>query len=188
VFSVGYLEADQARPAFEGFARRYWALLNLFAWTMALVPLAADFGTLWVAVELTTIVSALLVAIDRTDAAIEASWKYVLIASSGLGIALLATIVLYAAGTHEFGGAYVPHITRFIAHGSGLSKDAVDLAFMLALVGFGTKVGLVPMHTWLPDAHSEAPAPVSLPGRCTRSCASSRSPRSWAKRGLPAAS
>ncbi|HTZ87792.1 MAG TPA: proton-conducting transporter membrane subunit [Solirubrobacteraceae bacterium] len=161
VFSIGYLAADEARPAFDAFARRYWALLNLFAWTMVLVPLAADFGTLWVAVELTTIVSALLVAIDRTDAAIEASWKYVLIASSGLGIALLAMIVLYAAGTHDFGGAYVPRITRFLIHGSGLSKDAVDLAFVLALVGFGTKVGLVPMHTWLPDAHSEAPAPVS---------------------------
>ncbi len=161
VFSVGYLAADEARPAFGRFARSYFALINLFAWTMVLVPLAADFGTLWVAVELTTIVSALLVAIDRTDAALEASWKYVLIASSGLGIALLATIVLYAAGTHDFGAAYVPHITRFLVHGSGLSKDAVDLSFVLALVGFGTKVGLVPMHTWLPDAHSEAPAPVS---------------------------
>jgi hydrogenase-4 component F len=161
VFSVGYLAADESRPAFASFARRYFALINLFAWTMLLVPLAADFGTLWVAVELTTIVSALLVAIDRTDAALEASWKYVLTASSGLGIALLATVVLYAAGTHDFGSAYVPRIARFLGHGSGLSKDAVDLAFVLALVGFGTKVGLVPMHTWLPDAHSEAPAPVS---------------------------
>ncbi len=159
LFSVGYLNAGT--PAADGFARRYHALLNLFAWTMLLVPLASDFGTLWVAVELTTIVSALLVAIDRTDAALEASWKYVLIASSGLGIALLAIIVVYATGTHALGSAYIPRFTRVIAHAHGFSADAVRLAFVLALVGFGTKVGFVPMHAWLPDAHSEAPAPVS---------------------------
>ena len=128
---------------------------------MLLVPLAADFGTLWVAVELTTIISALLVAIDRTDAALEASWKYVLIASSGLGIALLAIILLYATGTHVLGSAYIPRFARFLVHAHGLSSDAVCLAFVLALIGFGTKAGFVPMHTWLPDAHSEAPAPVS---------------------------
>jgi len=161
VFSIGYLGVEESRSGFPAFAKRYFALLNLFGWTMVLVPLAADFGTLWVAVELTTIISALLVAIDRTDAALEASWKYVLIASSGLGIALLAIIVLYATGTHALGSAYVPRFERFFAHAHDLSSDAVRLAFVLSLVGFGTKVGFVPMHTWLPDAHSEAPAPVS---------------------------
>ncbi len=161
VFSIGYLGVEETRPGFAGFAKRYYALLNLFGWTMLLVPLAADFGTLWVAVELTTIISALLVAIDRTDAALEASWKYVLIASSGLGIALLSIIVLYATGTHALGSAYIPRFERFLTHAHGLSPDAVRLAFVLSLVGFGTKVGFVPVHTWLPDAHSEAPAPVS---------------------------
>jgi hydrogenase-4 component F len=161
VFSIGYLAVDQAHTGFAPFAKRYYALLNLFAWSMLLVPLAADFGTLWVAVELTTIVSALLVAIDRTDAALEASWKYILIASSGLGIALLSIIVLYATGTHVLGADYVPRFTRFLDHAGGLSHEAVALAFVLSVVGFGTKVGFVPMHTWLPDAHSEAPAPVS---------------------------
>jgi hydrogenase-4 component F len=161
VFSIGYLGVEETRPGFRGFAKRYFALLNLFGWSMLLVPLAADFGTLWVAVELTTIISALLVAIDRTDAALEASWKYVLIASCGLGIALLSIILLYATGTHVLGGAYVPRFERFLAHAHGLSPDAVRLAFVLSLVGFGTKVGFVPVHTWLPDAHSEAPAPVS---------------------------
>ncbi len=122
VFSIGYLQRRRARArASQAFAKRYFALLNLFGWSMLLVPLAADFGTLWVAVELTTIVSALLVAIDRTDAALEASWKYVLIASSGLGIALLAIIVLYATGTHALGDAYMPRFERFIAHAHGLS-------------------------------------------------------------------
>jgi hydrogenase-4 component F len=161
VFSIGYLAVDDGHADGPGFAKRYFAYLNLFGWTMLLVPLAADFGTLWVAVELTTIVSALLVAIDRTDAALEASWKYILIASSGLGIALLAIIVLYATGTHLLGTAYVPRFERYLQHAHGLSREAVALAFVLSVVGFGTKVGLVPMHTWLPDAHSEAPAPVS---------------------------
>jgi hydrogenase-4 component F len=137
VFSIGYLGVERARPGFAPFAKRYFALLNLFGWTM------------------------LLVAIDRTHAALEASWKYVLIASCGLGIALLSIILLYATGTHVLGSAYVPRFARFIAHAHGLSADAVRLAFVLALVGFGTKVGFVPVHTWLPDAHSEAPAPVS---------------------------
>jgi hydrogenase-4 component F len=161
VFSVGYLGVERDRPGFEAFARRYYALLNLFGAVMLLVPLAADFGVLWVAVELTTIVSALLVAIDRTDAALEAAWKYVLIASSGLGIALLSIIVIYATGTHVLGSAYIPKFTRFIDHAHLLSHDAVKLAFVLSVVGFGTKVGFVPTHTWLPDAHSEAPAPAS---------------------------
>ena len=161
VFSIGYLGVDQAHSDFRGFAKRYFAYMNLFGWSMLLVPLASDFGTLWVAVELTTIVSALLVAIDRTDGALEASWKYILIASSGLGIALLSIIVLYATGTHVLGAEYVPRFARFLRHGAGLSREAVSLAFVLAVVGFGTKVGFVPMHTWLPDAHSEAPAPVS---------------------------
>ena len=161
VFSVGYLGFEHERPGFIGFARRYFALLHLFGGVMVLVPLAADFGVLWVAVELTTIVSALLVAIDRTDAALEAAWKYVLIASSGLGIALLSIIVLYATGTHVLGSAYLPRFAALIAHAHALSPDAVRLAFVLAVVGFGTKVGFVPTHTWLPDAHSEAPAPAS---------------------------
>jgi hydrogenase-4 component F len=161
VFSIGYLGVDQSRRGFAPFAKRYFAYLNLFGWTMLMVPLAADFGTLWVTVELTTIVSSLLVALDRTDAALEASWKYILIASSGLGIALLSIIVMYATGTHALGAEYVPRFDRFLTHAHGLSKEAVALAFVLSVVGFGTKAGFVPMHTWLPDAHSEAPAPVS---------------------------
>jgi hydrogenase-4 component F len=161
VFSVGYFAGHETEHGFLSYSRRYYALLNLFGWTMVLVPLASDFGILWVAVELTTIVSALLVAIDRTDAALEAAWKYVLIASSGLGIALLAIIFVYASGTAALGDAYVPRFDRLFAVAGSLPDDTVRFAFVLALVGFGTKAGFVPTHTWLPDAHSEAPAPVS---------------------------
>src|SRR5581483_5443644 len=90
VFSIGYLRADERRRDYLPFAGRYFTYLNLFGWTMVAVPLMNDFATLWIAVELTTIVSVLLVALDRTDAALEAAWKYVLIASFGLGMALLA--------------------------------------------------------------------------------------------------
>jgi hydrogenase-4 component F len=161
VFSVGYLRGLAHSAGHDGYTRRYYIYLNLFGWTMLLVPLMNDFATLWVAVELTTIVSVLLVALDRTDAALEAAWKYVLLASVGLGIALLGVIVLYAAGTSALGDSYLPRFDRYIAAGPQLADVQVQLAFLLAVVGFGTKVGLAPLHTWLPDAHSEAPSPVS---------------------------
>lgn len=161
IFSVGYLAADQRHADFPRFAKRYFVYLNLFAWTMLLVPLAADFGTLWVAVELTTIVSVLLVAVDRTDAVLEAAWKYVLLASVGLGIGLVAVIVLYAAGSGALGDAYIPRFASYAAVAHRLPAVQVEFAFLLAVIGFGTKVGLAPLHTWLPDAHSEAPSPVS---------------------------
>jgi hydrogenase-4 component F len=161
VFSVGYLRALAHSSGHDRYARRFFAYLNLFGWTMLLVPLMNDFATLWVAVELTTIISVLLVALDRTDAALEAAWKYVLIASVGLGIALLGVIVLYASGTHALGESYLPRFASYLAAGRQLSSVPVELAFLLAVVGFGTKVGLAPLHTWLPDAHSEAPSSVS---------------------------
>ena len=160
-FSVGYLRGGRHRSGFDGYTRRYHALFNLFGWTMLAVPLMNDFATLWVAVELTTIVSVLLVAVDRTDGALEAAWKYVLIASVGLGIALLAVIVLYAAGTGPLGDGYLPRFDRYLAVAGHLPSLQVQFAFLLAVVGFGTKVGFAPLHTWLPDAHSEAPTPIS---------------------------
>ena len=161
IFSVGYLRAGAHKETFARFARRYYVYLNLFGWTMLVVPLMNDFATLWVAVELTTIVSVLLVALDRTDAALEAAWKYVLIASVGLGIALLAVIVLYSAGVGQLGHSYIPRFSSYVAVGRHLPPLQVEFAFLLAVVGFGTKVGLAPLHTWLPDAHSEAPSPIS---------------------------
>ncbi len=159
VFSIGYLRTGSHRAGFQGYARRYYAFLNVFGWTMLLVPLMNDFATLWVAIELTTIVSVLLVALDRTDAALEAAWKYVLIAS--VGIALLGVIVLYAAGTDALGGSYLPRFDTYLSVAARLEPVPVQFAFLLAVVGFGTKVGFAPLHTWLPDAHSEAPSPVS---------------------------
>ena len=161
IFAVGYLRpggepADQAR-----YSRRFFAGLNVFCWAMTMAPVVNGLALLWVAIEVTTVISALLVAIDDTDGATEAAWKYVLIASMGLGIGLLATIVMYYAGTQVFGGAYELFYPKLLASAAHFPAAVVRLSFVLAVLGFGTKMGLVPVHTWLPDAHSEAPTPVS---------------------------
>jgi len=109
----------------------------------------------------TTIISALLVAIEDTDGAAEAAWKYVLIASAGLGLALLGTVFAYFAGSQVLGEHYNLAIEPLILASPHLAHTPVRLAFLLALLGYGTKVGFFPVHTWLPDAHSEAPTPVS---------------------------
>jgi hydrogenase-4 component F len=170
MYSVGYLAAE-ARAAgqaggaeaadFTRYSRRFHVGINVFAWSMLCAPLVDGLALLWVAIEITTVVSALLVAIDNTDRAAEAAWKYVLIASSGLGIALLATILMYYAGAHALGQSYDLAFSPLIRAAARLPTTPVRLSFVLAVVGFGTKVGLFPVHTWLPDAHAEAPTPVS---------------------------
>ena len=160
-YSIGYLRQDARSPEFTRYARRFYAGLNLFAWAMLAAPLMSSLALLWIAIEVTTVISALLVAIEDTDGAVEAAWKYVLIASAGLGIALLATIFMYAAGARVLGPSYDLTIMPLLRVGAHLPHAATALAFVLAVLGYGTKVGLFPVHTWLPDAHSEAPTPVS---------------------------
>jgi hydrogenase-4 component F len=159
IFAIGYVEGRKDESV--RYSRRLFAGLNLFAWAMVMAPIVSNLVLLWVAIEVTTVVSALLVAIDDTDGAVEAAWKYVLIASMGLGLALLATLVMYYAGQSALGGGYelfYPNLLRTAHH---FPPEVVRLSFGLAVLGFGTKMGLVPVHTWLPDAHSEAPTPVS---------------------------
>ena len=163
VYSIGYLNTatGHAGPAGRRYTRRFWAGLNLFAWSMLAAPLMGNLALLWVAIEVTTILSALLVALEGTDGAAEAAWKYVLLASAGLAIALLGTIFAYYAGSRVLGPGYSLAFGPLLAVAGRLPHTAVMLAFVLAVLGFGTKVGLFPVHTWLPDAHSEAPTPVS---------------------------
>jgi hydrogenase-4 component F len=162
VYAAGYLKHHDAR-----YARRFYLGFNVFAWAMLAAPLMDSLALLWIAVEVTTVVSALLVAIETVlpgeegDGAAEASWKYVLIASAGLGLGLLATIFAYYAGAQVLGARSNLAIQPLLSAGPRLPKTPVELAFLLAVLGYGTKVGLVPVHTWLPDAHSEAPTPVS---------------------------
>jgi hydrogenase-4 component F len=161
VYSIGYLAGGHGRSRADWYARRFWIGLNLFAWSMLAAPMMSNLALLWVAIEVTTVISALLVAVEDTDGAAEAAWKYVLLASAGLALALLATIFLYYAGARVLGQSYDLGFTQLLGVAPHLPRAAVQLAFVLAVLGFGTKMGLVPVHTWLPDAHSEAPTPVS---------------------------
>ncbi|HLI16481.1 MAG TPA: proton-conducting transporter membrane subunit [Acidimicrobiales bacterium] len=161
LFALGYLRPAGHRDARARYSRRFFAGLNLFAWSMSMALVVNELALLWVAIEVTTVVSALLVAIDETDVATEAAWKYLLLASMGLGVALLATVVMYDAGSVVLGGSYDLFYPKLLAAAGRFPAQAVRLSFVLALLGYGTKMGLVPMHTWLPDAHSEAPTPVS---------------------------
>ncbi|MGO9295543.1 MAG: proton-conducting transporter membrane subunit [Streptosporangiaceae bacterium] len=161
LYSIGYLGQGRHEAGFDRYSRRLWAGLNLFAWAMLTAPMMSSLALLWVAIEVTTVISALLVAIENTDGAAEAAWKYVLIASAGLGLALLATIFAYYAGAQALGQSYDLAFGPLLQVAGRLPHAPVQLAFVLAVLGFGTKMGLFPVHTWLPDAHSEAPTPVS---------------------------
>ncbi|HET9968630.1 MAG TPA: proton-conducting transporter membrane subunit [Streptosporangiaceae bacterium] len=161
VYAAGYLKGRTDR-----YTRRFYLGFNVFAGAMLAAPVMGSLALLWIAIEITTVVSALLVAIEAGpaedgDGAAEASWKYVLIASAGLGLALLATIFVYYAGAQVLGVHSDLAIQPLLRAGPRLPATPVRLAFLLALLGYGTKVGLVPVHTWLPDAHSEASTPVS---------------------------
>jgi hydrogenase-4 component F len=156
---------DQARAgALTGSsARRYLVLVQVFLACMSVAVLAANMGLLWVAVEATTVVTAFLVGHQRTRASIEAAWKYVVLCSVGVGIAFLGTICVYAAaiGAGSPGGLAALDWTELTTNAAALDPGLMRLAAGLVLLGFGTKAGLAPMHAWLPDAHSQAPAPVS---------------------------
>jgi hydrogenase-4 component F len=143
-------------------AGRYYALLLWFAAGLAAVPLLDDLGLVWVGIEATTIVSALLVGFARTPGAIEAAWKYLILGSVGIGFALLGTLLLYASSVPILGEASDALAwSRLVSVAPGLDPGLVRLAFVFSLAGYGTKAGLAPFHTWLPDAHSQAPSPIS---------------------------
>jgi len=162
LYAAWYVRAKSDDDAAgEGYRRHFLALTNAFACAEAAVPLLSDMAGLWVALEITTILAALLVRLQGTDGALEAAWKYILIASCGLAIGLVGVVVLYDAGTAVLGAHYAPEWSAYVHAAKGLNADAVRLAFVLALIGFGTKMGLAPMHTWLPDAHGSGPTPTS---------------------------
>jgi len=151
--------AGRLRPHDAG---RYYALLLWFGAGLAAVPLLDNLGLLWVGIEATTIVSALLVGFARTPAAIEAAWKYLILGSIGIGFALLGTLLVYASSVGVLGETSDALAwTRLTEIASRLDPGLARLAFIFALAGYGTKAGLVPFHTWLPDAHSQAPSPIS---------------------------
>jgi hydrogenase-4 component F len=143
-------------------ARWYGILLHLFIAAMATAVLAGNLGILWVAIEATTIVTAFLVGHHRTRTALEAAWKYVVICSAAIALAFLGLVLLnYAARHAGLSGDDALDWSTLTAHAHQLDPAVTRIAVGLAVLGFGAKAGLVPLHAWLPDAHSQAPAPVS---------------------------
>jgi hydrogenase-4 component F len=170
VYTVGYLGREgqgTRRDLGEGFLfdnapeATFTACLLFFLAAMTLVTLSQRFGLLWVAIEATTLASAPLIYFHRHHRSLEATWKYLLICSVGIAIALLGNFFLAVAATAP-GAAPLPLVVRDLIGGAaGIDRTWLQAALILFVVGYGTKMGLAPLHTWLPDAHSEAPSVVS---------------------------
>lgn len=142
--------------------KEYYVLTPVFGAGMFLVVLANSLGVMWFALEATALASVLLVALYNRPTSLEAAWKYVILGSLGLALALFGTVFVYAAAISK-DSAVLPSFnwSHLMAVAGQLDPRLIKLAFVFALVGYGTKAGLAPMHTWLPDAHSEAPSPTS---------------------------
>jgi hydrogenase-4 component F len=158
IFAVGYMRTlEEERHRLPWF----YTLFPLFALTTLAAPLINNVGLYWIVIELTTLVSTFLVAFERTAECMEAAWKYIMIVSAGISLALLGVVLFYWAGAFVLGPTYDITWVMLERAAPHMSDSLVLLAFLLSLAGYGAKVGLVPLHTWLPDAHSESPAPVS---------------------------
>ena len=157
IYAIGYMRQTDE----ESRLHRFYALFAGFALTTLCGPLMNNIGVYWIAIELTTLVSTFLVCFELGRESIEAAWKYIVVVSAGISLALLGIILFYWAGSLHLGPTYDLTWAALRAVAPQLNPRVALAAFLLVLIGFGTKVGLAPMHTWLPDAHSEGPAPVS---------------------------
>src|SRR5512143_252976 len=164
VYSISYLEHEYETGLMNlRGVRTYYGLFHLFVFTMLIVTMANNLAIMWIGIEATTIVSALLIGLcfHKRPLAVEAAWKYIILCTVGITFALLGTFIAYYASTTVMGteGALDWTTLRVIAH--RLNPETMKLAFVFVLVGYGTKAGLAPVHNWLPDAHSQAPSPIS---------------------------
>jgi hydrogenase-4 component F len=142
--------------------RLYHSMYQLFSFTMLLALTTNNLGIVWVAMEAATLTTVLLVSVYRTAASLEAAWKYFILCGVGIAQALFGTVLLYMAAEKVIGaegGALL--WTNLDAVKGQLDPNIITLAFAFLFIGYGTKVGLVPVHNWLPDAHAEGPTPVS---------------------------
>jgi hydrogenase-4 component F len=153
---------SREHPSPGGEVRAFRIYANLFAFTMLVAVSTGNLGLMWVAIEATTVTSALLIPLHRTSASVDASWKYLLIGSVGIALAFTGTVLAYVDFATTGADIDVAlHWTALRAAAGALHPQVARLAFVFLLVGFGTKAGLAPTHTWLPDAHSEAPSSLS---------------------------
>src|SRR3984957_15071748 len=163
VFSASYigheLETGRLTPTFVRF---YHAMYQVLMFAMNLALVANNIGLMWVAIELATLTTVLMVGIYRTHEALEAAWKYFILGSVGIALALFGTILVYMAAKPVVGEGLDAMVwSVLVAHASAFDPALLDVAFVFLLLGYGTKVGLAPLHAWLPDAHAEGPTPIS---------------------------
>ncbi len=163
VFSASYIhheiEIGRLTPAFLRF---YHAMYQMLMFAMNLALIANNIGLMWVAVEMATLTTVLMVGIYRTHEALEAAWKYFILGSVGIALALFGTILVYMAARPVVGEGMDGMVwTVLVKHAAQFDPALLNVAFVFLLLGYGTKVGLAPLHAWLPDAHAEGPTPIS---------------------------
>jgi len=163
LFSRVYMRVEVQRGKLSpARVRLYHAMYQMFVFTMLLALTANNVGILWVALEAATLSTVLLVSLYRTPAAIEAAWKYFILCGVGIAQALFGTILLYLAAERVLGAGGTALLWTHLNQVKGqLEPTVMGIAFVFLFVGYGTKVGLVPLHNWLPDAHAEGPTPIS---------------------------
>jgi hydrogenase-4 component F len=163
LYAVGYMgeELDRAHLSKRRYTQ-FFCLFDLYLAAMLLAVNCENIAIMWIALEGSTLSAALLIGFDRSKAALEAGWKYVILSSVGIALALFGTILVYYSSEHVLGVSIEAlRWSQLYRVAEGLNPAAIKVAFIFALIGYGTKAGVAPMHTWLPDAHAEAPTPVS---------------------------
>jgi hydrogenase-4 component F len=163
-YGVGYLRRNEARKLVTPRMRlEFYGLIPAYVFAMLFVAMSNNLGIMWIAVELTTLASVFLITFHDKDSSLEAGWKFLILGSLGLAFALLGTVLLFAAGQGHLGeGMAALNWTRFMQGASSLHPFTLRLGVVFALIGYGTKAGLAPMHTWKPDAYREAPSPAGV--------------------------
>ena len=163
VFSASYIghEIEIGRLKLT-YVRFYHSMYQVLMFGMNLALVANNIGLMWVAIELATLTTVLMVGIYRTHEALEAAWKYFILGSVGIALALFGTILIYMAARPVIGEGLEAMVwTVLVAHAAQFDPALLNVAFVFLLLGYGTKVGLAPLHAWLPDAHAEGPTPIS---------------------------
>src|SRR5262250_3315572 len=163
VFSASYIDHEiEIGRLTPRFLRFYHAMYQVLMFAMNLALVANNIGVMWVAIELATLTTVLMVGIYRTHEALEAAWKYFILGSVGIALALFGTILVYMAARPSVGEGLDAMVwTMLIERAAAFDPALLNVAFVFLLLGYGTKVGLAPLHAWLPDAHSEGPTPIS---------------------------
>ncbi len=162
IYSIDYMghEFDEGLISIKEL-KYYYSLLHLFIFTMILAATSNNLAIFWIAIEATTLVSALLVGFYKNRQSIEAAWKYIILCTVGITFALLGIFITYYASVSVLGERGTMNWTELKEISHSLNPSTMKLAFILILIGYGAKAGLAPVHNWLPDAHSQAPTPIS---------------------------